>query len=194
MKFYLMRGNGAHDGVVAFNVDEPYYDEDFSEDIEDYIWCMKYNDEIAPAVSNVETSDGDNRALTQEEITKYSAIAERLYNEITERYAAEDAEEQKREDVEFMTPYLTWTTRAKLYRDEILTASDPYLLLSHLDSTGWEEWRQWVRDLPQTYDAPMNITTWSEPPANANDVVINNYSKFKRNCERTKTLYDHYNP
>ena len=194
MKFYLMRGNGAHDGVVAFNVDEPYYDEDFSEDIEDYIWCMKYNDEIAPAVSNVETSDGDNRALTQEEITKYSAIAERLYNEITERYAAEDAEEQKREDVEFMTPYLTWTTRAKLYRDEILTVSDPYLLLSHLDSTGWEEWRQWVRDLPQTYDAPMNITTWSDPPANASDLVNTKYTKFRRNCETVKNLYDHYNP
>ena len=189
-----MRGDGAHDGVVAFNVDEPYFDQDFSEDIEDYVWCMKYNDEIAPAVSTIETSDGDNRPLTQEELTKYSAIAERLYNEITERYAAADAEEQKREDVEFMTPYLTWTTRAKLYRDEILTASDPYLLLSHLDSTGWEEWRQWVRDLPQTYDAPMNITTWIDPPANANDVVTNNYSKFKRNCERTKVLYDHYNP
>ena len=67
-----MRGEGAHDGVVAFNVDEPYFDQDFSEDIEDYIWCMKYNDEIAPAVSTIETSDGDNRPLTQEEITKFS--------------------------------------------------------------------------------------------------------------------------
>ena len=68
----------------------------------------------------------------------------------------------------------------------MLTASDPYLLLSHLDSTGWEEWRQWVRDLPQTYDAPMNITTWSEPPANANDVVINNYSKFNATAKQLK--------
>ena len=102
--------------------------------------------------------------------------------------------EQRRDDEEYMAPYIAWTPRSKMSRDEMLTASDPYLLLSHLDSTGWEEWRQWVRDLPQTYDAPMNITTWSDPPANANDVVINNYSKFRRNCERTKTLYDHYNP
>ena len=194
MKFYLMRGEGAHDGVVAFNVDEPYFDQDFSEDIEDYIWCMKYNDEIAPAVSNIETSDGDNRPLTQEEITKYSALAETLYNECRDRVSAERAEEQRRDDEEYMAPYIAWTPRSKMSRDEMLTASDPYLLLSHLDSTGWEEWRQWVRDLPQTYDAPMNITTWSEPPANANDVVTNNYGKFKRNCERTKTLYDHYNP
>ena len=92
MKFYLMRGEGAHDGVVAFNVDEPYFDQDFSEDIEDYIWCMKYNDEIAPAVSNIETSDGDNRPLTQEEITKYSALAETLYNECRDRVSAERGE------------------------------------------------------------------------------------------------------
>ena len=98
MKFYLMRGEGAHDGVVAFNVDEPYFDQDFSEDIEDYIWCMKYNDEIAPAVSNIETSDGDNRPLTQEEITKYSALAETLYNECRDRVSAERAEEQRRDD------------------------------------------------------------------------------------------------
>jgi len=194
MKFYLMRGEGAQDGVVAFNSDECYINQDFSENIEDYIWCMKYNDEIAPAVSIVETSDGDNRPLTQEEVTKYSALAETLYNECREHDLASIAAQQKKDDEEYMAPYIAWTPRSKMSRDEMLTASDPYLLLSNLDSTGWEEWRQWVRDLPQTYDAPMNITTWNDPPANANDVVINNYSKFQRNCERTKTLYDHYNP
>lgn len=194
MKFYLMRGEGANDGQVAFNVDQLYINQDFSEDIEDYIWCMRYNDEIVPAVSVIETSDGDNRSLTQEEVTKYSAIAETLYNKLRDQDLADRAAEQREDDEEYMAPYIAWTPRSKMTRDEMLTASDPYLLLSHLDSSGWEEWRQWVRDLPQTYDAPMNITTWSEPPANANEIVTNDYNHFKRNCERAKVLYDHYNP
>ena len=202
MKFYLMRGNGAHDGVVAFNVDVPYFDQDYSEDIEDHVWCIKYNDEIAPAVSYIELTDtyielngGDStRNLTQEEISKYAHIAERLYNEAKAAAEAEALENQRSDDMEFMTPYLTWSTRAKRSRDEMLITSDPYLLLSNLDSTGWEEWREWARNLPQQFDIPMNITSWSEPPANANAVVLNAYNKFKRNCESTKRMHNHYNP
>ena len=76
----------------------------------------------------------------------------------------------------------------------MLASSDPYLLLSNLDDTGWETWRQWVRDLPQQYDAPINIDSWIEPPANANDMVVDIFTKFKRNCETSKKLYDHYYP
>jgi len=194
MKFYLMRGEGARDGVVAYNVDWYYTDRDFSDDIEDYIWSMKYNDEIAPAVSYLEPVDGDPRALTQEEISKYSVIAEKLFNEAKAAIEAQAYEIQKSEDLEFMTPYLTWTWRAKRSRDEMLSGSDPYLLLSNLDSTGWEEWRQWVRDLPQNFEYPMDITTWIDPPANCNAVAGNAYRKFKRNCESTKKMYNHYNP
>ena len=194
MKFFLMRGEGAHDGTVAYNADQYYSDKDFSNDIEDYIWSMKYNDEVAPAVSYIETIDGDPRALTQEEISKYAPIAERLYIQAIAVDKEEQYQEQKRDDLEFMTPYLTWSWRAKRSRDEMLSGSDPYLLLSNLDSTGWEEWRQWVRDLPQQFELPMNITTWVDPPANANAVVGNAYIKFKRNCESTKRMHNHYNP
>ena len=97
-----------------------------------------------------------------------------------------------KDDEEYMRNYITWSVRAKKSRDEMLASSDPYILLSNLDDTGWEAWRQWVRDLPQQHDAPMNIDSWTEPPANANDMVSDIFTKFKRNCETSKKLYDHY--
>lgn len=102
--------------------------------------------------------------------------------------------EQKLDDEEYMRNYITWSVRAKKSRDEMLASSDPYILLSNLDDTGWEAWRQWVRDLPQQHDAPMNIDSWTEPPTNANDMVSDIFTKFKRNCETTKKLHDHYYP
>ena len=40
----------------------------------------------------------------------------------------------------------------------------------------------------------MNIDSWTEPPTNANDMVVDIFTKFKRNCETSKKLYDHYYP
>ena len=194
MKFFLMRGNGDPDGSVSFNSDITYCNEDYSTEISEDVWCVRYNDEVAPAISEIELSNGEQKSLDQDEINTFGALAERLFNEAKAANEAIEAEIQKQDDDEYMRNYITWTVRAKKSRDEMLASSDPYILMSHLDDTGWEAWRQWVRDLPQQHDAPMNIDSWSEPPTNANDMVADIFNKFKRNCETTKRLYDHYYP
>ena len=194
MKFFLMRGNGDPDGTVSFNSDITYCNEDYSTEISEDVWCVRYDDEVAPAISEIELSNGEHKSLDQDEINTFSALAERLFNEAKAANDASEAEIQKQDDDEYMRNYITWTVRAKKSRDEMLASSDPYILLSNLDDTGWEAWRQWVRDLPQQHDAPMNIDSWTEPPTNANDMVVDIFTKFKRNCETTKRLYDHYYP
>ena len=187
-----MRGNGPGDGQVTFNSDDCYIDYDYSEVIDEKYWCLNYNDEVAPAISDIELSDGTHRALTQDEINTFGALAEKLFTEAEKAVEEQEAELQRLDDEDYMRNYITWTIRAKKSRDEMLASSDPYLLLSNLDDTGWETWRQWVRDLPQQYDAPMKIDSWTEPPTNANDMVLDIFTKFKRNCETSKKLYDHY--
>ena len=194
MKFFLMRGNGDPDGSVSFNSDITYCNEDYSTEISEDVWCVRYNDEVAPAISEIELSNGEQKSLDQDEINTFGALAERLFNEAKAANEAIEAEIQKQDDDEYMRNYITWTVRAKKSRDEMLASSDPYILMSHLDDTGWEAWRQWVRDLPQQHDAPMNIDSWTEPPTNANDMVSDIFTKFKRNCETSKKLYDHYYP
>ena len=194
MKFFLMRGNGDPDGTVSFNSDITYCNEDYSTEISEDVWCVRYDDEVVPAISDIELSDGTHKSLDQDELNTFSVLAERLFNEAKTAADASEAEQQRQDDEEYMRNYITWTVRAKKSRDEMLASSDPYILLSHLDDTGWEAWRQWVRDLPQQHDAPMNIDSWSEPPTNANDMVADIFNKFKRNCETTKRLYDHYYP
>ena len=194
MKFFLMRGRTDYDGQVSFNSDMYYSHQNYLEEIDEKYWCIRYNDEIAPAESDTELSTGEHRSLTQDEINTFSALAERLQNEAKIAMDAAIAAEQKQDDEEYMRNYITWSVRAKKSRDEMLASSDPYILLSHLDDTGWEAWRQWVRDLPQQHDAPMNIDSWTEPPTNANDMVSDIFTKFKRNCETSKKLYDHYYP
>ena len=194
MKFYLMRGKTDYDGQVAFNSDLYYTDKNLLAEIDEKYWCLRYDDEVAPAISDIELSTGEHRSLDQDEINTFSALAERLYNEAKVAMDAAIEAEQKQDDEEYMRNYITWSVRAKKSRDEMLASSDPYILLSNLDDTGWEAWRQWVRDLPQQHDAPMNIDSWTEPPTNANDMVSDIFTKFKRNCETTKKLHDHYYP
>ena len=189
-----MRGNGPGDGQVTFNSDDSYIDYDYSEVIDEKYWCLNYNDEVAPAISDIELSDGTHRALTQDEINTFGALAEKLFTEAETAVKDDEERQQKLDDEAWMRDYTTWTVGIKKSRDELLSLSDPYVLLSNLDDTGWETWRQWVRDLPQQYDAPMKIDSWTEPPTNANNLVAEVYTNFKIRCETAKKLYDHYNP
>ena len=192
MKFFLMRGRTDYDGQVQWNSNKYHGMKNFLEEIGEEYWCIRYDDESVPAESDIELSNGEHRSLNQDEINTFSVLAERLWNEAEKAVEEQEAELQRLDDEDYMRNYITWTIRAKKSRDEMLASSDPYLLLSNLDDTGWETWRPWVRDLPQQYDAPINIDTWIEPPANANDMVLDIFTKFKRNCETSKKLYDHY--
>jgi len=194
MKFFLMRGRTDYDGQVQWNSNKYHGMKNFLEEIGEEYWCIRYDDESVPAESDIELSNGEHRSLNQDEINTFSVLAERLWNEAEKAVEEQEAELQRLDDEDYMRNYITWTIRAKKSRDEMLASSDPYLLLSNLDDTGWETWRQWVRDLPQQHDAPMNIDSWTEPPTNANDMVVDIFTKFKRNCETSKKLYDHYYP
>ena len=194
MKFFLMRGRTDYDGQVQWNSNKYHGMKNFLEEIGEEYWCIRYDDESVPAESDIELSNGEHRSLNQDEINTFSVLAERLWNEAEKAVEEQEAELQRLDDEDYMRNYITWTIRAKKSRDEMLASSDPYLLLSNLDDTGWETWRQWVRDLPQQYDAPMKIDSWTEPPTNANNLVAEVYTNFKIRCETAKKLYDHYNP
>ena len=189
-----MRGRTEYDGQVSFNSDMYYSHQNYLEEIDEKYWCLNYNDEVAPAISDIELSDGSHRALTQDEINTFGALAEKLFTEAETVVKEDEERQQKLDDEAWMRDYTTWTVGIKKSRDELLSLSDPYVLLSNLDDTGWETWRQWVRDLPQQYDAPMKIDSWTEPPTNANNLVAEVYTNFKIRCETAKKLYDHYNP
>ena len=189
-----MRGRTDYDGQVQWNCNKYHGMKNYLEEIGEEYWCIRYDDESVPAESDIELSNGEHRPLNQDEINTFSVLAERLWNEAEKAVEEQEAELQRLDDEDYMRNYITWTIRAKKSRDEMLASSDPYLLLSNLDDTGWETWRQWVRDLPQQYDAPMKIDSWTEPPTNANNLVAEVYTNFKIRCETAKKLYDHYNP
>ena len=111
---FFMRGNGDPDGTVSFNSDITYCNEDYSTEISEDVWCVRYDDEVVPAISDIELSDGTHKSLDQDELNTFSALAERLFNEAKTAADASEAEQQRQDDEEYMRNYITWTVEQNL--------------------------------------------------------------------------------
>ena len=122
-----MRGRTDYDGQVQWDSDKYHGMKNFLEEIDEKYWCIRYDDESVPAISDIELSNGEHKSLDQDEINTFSVLAERLWNEAENAVQEQEAELQRLDDEDYMRNYITWTIRAKKSRDEMLASSDPSL-------------------------------------------------------------------
>ena len=163
----------------------------------DGIWKVEYDDNDPSKVRNhVELTPLDltpdnikptrAESLSDDEVTWWK-------NYVTTEVARLDQEEQVKADAlsrandqELVDKYGTWNENNKRTRDSLLIHSDAYEMLTHLKSSGWSEWRQWLRDLPVTDPDVLDIT-FRDPPANANAMVLKSFENWKQRLGVAKT-------
>ncbi len=162
----------------------------------DGIWKVEYDDSVTPVHNHVELTPlhltPDNKkptraeSLSDDEVTWWK-------NYVTTEVARLDQEKQaevdalsRANDQELVDRYSTWNDNNRRTRDNLLITSDSYEMLTHLKSSGWSEWRQWLRDLPTTDPDVLNIT-FKDPPANANAMVLKSFNNWKQRIGVTKT-------
>ena len=155
------------------------------------IWYVDYDDSTTPVTNVVYptpfhlTSDGKKpdrqESLTADEITWWSNWVPTEFNRIHDEKHAAEAAVQRTADEELVAKFDNWQTNGnnKTTRDNLLIISDAYEMLDHLKSAGWSEWRQWLRDLPETSPDPLNIP-FQDPPANANARVLKSFNNWKQ--------------
>lgn len=162
----------------------------------DGIWKVEYDDGVTPVHNHIELTPlhltPDNKkptraeSLSDDEVTWWK-------NYVTTEVARLDQEKQaevdalsRANDQELVDRYSTWNDNNRRTRDNLLITSDSYEMLTHLKSSGWSEWRQWLRDLPTTDPDVLNIT-FKDPPANANAMVLKSFNNWKQRIGVTKT-------
>ena len=163
----------------------------------DGIWKVEYDDNDPSKVHNhVELTPlhlrTDNTKPTRAETLSDDEIVW-WKNYVTTEVARLDQEKQaeadalsRANDQELVDKYSTWNVNNKRTRDSLLINSDAYEMLTHLQSAGWHDWRQWLRDLPTT-DPDVLSMTFRDPPANANAMVLKSFDNWKQRLEVTKT-------
>mgnify|MGYP001421514611 CR=1 FL=1 len=162
----------------------------------DGIWKVEYDDTTGAVHNHVELTPlhliADNTKPTRAETLSNDEIVW-WKNYVTTEVARLDQEKQaeaaalsRANDQELVDKYSTWNVNNKRTRDSLLINSDAYEMLTHLQSTGWHDWRQWLRDLPTTDPDVLSIT-FRDPPANANAMVLKSLNNWKQRLEVTKT-------
>ena len=141
----------------------------------DGIWKVEYDDGVTPVHNHIEltplhlTPDNTKptraESLSDDEVTWWK-------NYVTTEVARLDQEEQVKADAlsrandqELVDKYGTWNENNKRTRDSLLIHSDAYEMLTHLKSSGWSEWRQWLRDLPETEPDPLTCLLYTSDAA-----------------------------
>ena len=162
----------------------------------DGIWKVEYDDTTGAVHNHVELTPlhlrTDNTKPTRAETLSDDEIVW-WKNYVTTEVARLDQEKQaeadalsRANDQELVDKYSTWNVNNRRTRDNLLINSDSYEMLTHLQSTGWHDWRQWLRDLPAT-DPDVLSMTFRDPPANANAMVLKSFDNWKQRLEVTKT-------
>lgn len=203
MKFKLIIGNDPSDGVLQFeNNPDVFINMNLTEQFDSKVWAISYDDELG--INNIEYHLNGNpinhedyglpNNLTLEEASRYYEWCRTKYDALKARLNAERIIEQYESDKEQYTPWLSWdySNSPKLKRDNLLALSDPYILLANLDGTGWESWRQWIRNLPQSYQRPIDIVEWRPLPSNASTTIITAYESFQSRIAKAKELSEQY--
>ena len=163
----------------------------------DGIWKVEYDDNDPSKVRNhVELTPlnltPDNikptraESLSADEILWWKNYVTTELARLDQEKQAEAVAEQRANDQELVDKYSTWNVNNRRTRDTLLINSDSYEMLTHLKSTGWSEWRQWLRDLPVTDPDVLDIT-FRDPPANANAMVLKSFENWKQRLGVAKT-------
>tara|TARA_B100001778_G_scaffold75757_1_gene61023 strand:+ start:3974 stop:4582 length:609 start_codon:yes stop_codon:yes gene_type:complete len=162
----------------------------------DGIWKVEYDDTTGAVHNHVELTPlhliADNtkptraETLSDDEIVWWKNYVTTEVARLDQEKQAEAAALSRANDQELVDKYSTWNVNNKRTRDSLLINSDAYEMLTHLQSTGWHDWRQWLRDLPTTDPDVLSIT-FRDPPANANAMVLKSLNNWKQRLEVTKT-------
>lgn len=203
MKFKLIIGNDPTDGTLQFEDNtDVFIDMNLTEQFDSKVWAISYDDKLG--INHIEyhlngnpishEDYGLSDKLTLEEAARYYEWCRTKYDALKARVEAEKIIEQYESDKERYTPWLSWdySSSPKLKRDNLLALSDPYILLANLDGTGWESWRQWIRNLPQAYPRPIDIVEWKPLPSNANTAITTAYESFQSRIAKAKELSEQY--
>ena len=163
----------------------------------DGIWKVEYDDndpskvhnhvELTPlnlTLDNIKPTRAES--LSADEILWWKNYVTTEIARLDQEKQAEADAEQRANDQELVDRYSTWNDNNRRTRDNLLITSDSYEMLTHLKSSGWSEWRQWLRDLPTTDPDVLNIT-FKDPPANANAMVLKSFNNWKQRIGVTKT-------
>lgn len=206
MRYYILIGADSEDGTITYceNDEEAltFTGQNFLGIFDPKIWIIRYDDqnninEIEYVLNGKQINPEDYglpSRITDDKLSEYSDWARTKYQSLVAIQEARRITEQYNQDRQTYLPYLSWDeySEAKKARDRLLQTSDPYILLPNLDGTGWESWRQWVRDLPELYQRPIDIDEWKDLPSNANLIIIDAYDGFKRSIARAKELSEKY--
>tara|TARA_Y100001970_G_C13955700_1_gene710583 strand:+ start:252 stop:857 length:606 start_codon:yes stop_codon:yes gene_type:complete len=197
MKFRVMIGALPKDGFVQVDDHPTHGHLNFygTKPEFDGIWKVEYDDdkglnyvELSPpefSPNGVRPTRADS--LTTTEITWWKDWVATIHNEETARKIEEEKVRQRAADEDLIAEFGDWTLNNKVTRDNLLITSDAYEMLEHLKSEGWSDWRQWLRDLPDTNPDPLTIE-FKEPPANANAAITRSFSNWKQRITFTKEV------
>jgi len=163
----------------------------------DGIWKVEYDDndpsklhnhvELTPlnlTPDNIKPTRAET--LSADEILWWKNYVTTEIARLDQEKQAEAVAEQRANDQELVDKYSTWNVNNRRTRDTLLINSDSYEMLTHLKSTGWSEWRQWLRDLPVTDPDVLDIT-FRDPPTNANAMVLKSFENWKQRLGVAKT-------
>tara|TARA_B100000131_G_C17837599_1_gene500430 strand:- start:15 stop:632 length:618 start_codon:yes stop_codon:yes gene_type:complete len=199
MKFSILVGEGITDGTVSCD-DKTYGERDFTSnaptDKWEHIWAIHYD-----SVNNVnsiewKTTKPEGREASTEMSNElrdyYNAWARAECEKIEAEIAAAKQTQQDTDDAEYLSEWGEWGTvaerkQARSMRDDLLTATDHYEYITSLKNDEWDTFRQWVRDLPETYASPLDIT-FGRLPSGYNTGAFGCYELFKSAVQKGKDI------
>ena len=197
MKFRVMIGSLPNDGFIMVDNKPAHGNLNLYGTKPEFegVWLVEYDDdtnlnyvELTPpdyAPNGVKPSREEK--LTDTEITWWKNWVQYEYGDITAQKESAAAAVQRTADEELVAEFGDWTVNNKVTRDNLLITSDAYEMLEHLKSAGWSDWRQWLRDLPNTNPDPLTIE-FKNPPANANAAITRSFSNWKQRITFTKEI------
>tara|TARA_E500000331_G_scaffold238752_1_gene229073 strand:+ start:3572 stop:4189 length:618 start_codon:yes stop_codon:yes gene_type:complete len=199
MKFSILVGDTPIDGTVSYG-DKIYGKRDFASnaptDKWEHVWAVRYD-----SVNNVnciewKTTKPEGREASTEMSNElrdyYNVWARTECDKIEAEIAAATQAQQDTEDAEYLSQWNTWGTVAeskpsRSSRDALLLATDPYEYVTSIKSAEWDTFRTWVRNLPETFASPLDIT-FQSLPSGYNTNVFGCYESFKSDVQKGKDI------
>ena len=198
MKFSILVGESSTDGTVSYGENRIYSDRDFSSnaptDKWEHVWAIHYDS--VNSINCIEWKRskpaGASTEMSDELRDYYNVWARTECEKIEAEIEAATQAQQDTDDAEYLAEWNTWGTVAESKpprsdRDALLLATDPYEYITSIKSAEWDAFRTWVRNLPETFASPLDIT-FESLPSGYNTTVFGCYESFKSAVQKGKDI------
>ena len=198
MKFSILVGESSTDGTVSYGENRIYSDRDFSSnaptDKWEHVWAIHYDS--VNSINCIEWKRskpaGASTEMSDELRDYYNVWARTECEKIEAEIEAATQAQQDADDAEYLAEWNTWGTVAESKpprsdRDALLLATDPYEYITSIKSAEWDVFRTWVRNLPETFASPLDIT-FESLPSGYNTTVFGCYESFKSAVQKGKDI------